>query len=97
MRKILLVGNEMENKMNKLSRLALIGGMFGGFEAVAGSAPKHIKSRAKIYKILRLCPGRRHAWVDSNIGIIRKPLDSLSEALHKDFKNNRLYYGEYIE
>jgi len=35
------------------------------------------KKKVKIYKILGICPGKFHAWVDSNIGIIRKPLENI--------------------
>ena len=26
--------------------------------------------------VIRVCPGRRHAWIDSNVGVIRKPVGS---------------------
>jgi len=29
--------------------------------------------KVRIYTMLRECPGRRHDWVMSNVGIIRKP------------------------
>ena len=35
------------------------------------------KKKVKIKKILRVCPGGFHAWVESNVGIIRKPLNKI--------------------
>jgi len=34
-----------------------------------------------IYEVLAITPGRMHAWVNSNIGRIRKPLGSIPDAI----------------
>ena len=33
----------------------------------------------RIYGINRICPGKRHAWYDTDIGLIRKPIMNLDE------------------
>jgi len=30
-----------------------------------------------IHELIRITPGRQHAWVNTNVGILRKPLASL--------------------
>ena len=32
------------------------------------------RSKASLGKMVRLCPGKRHAWFESSTGIIRKPI-----------------------
>jgi hypothetical protein len=32
------------------------------------------KIKVKIGKLVRVTPGKRHGWYESNIGLIRKPL-----------------------
>jgi hypothetical protein len=34
------------------------------------------RSSVRLGKMLRICSGGRHAWFDSNVGVIRKPLPS---------------------
>jgi hypothetical protein len=34
--------------------------------------------RLKIYSIERITPGKRHAWLNTNVGLIRKPLGSFT-------------------
>ena len=34
-----------------------------------------------LYEVLAITPGRMHAWVNSNIGRIRKPLGSIPDAI----------------
>ena len=38
-----------------------------------------------IYKVLAITPGRMHAWVDSSIGRIRKPLGSIPDAIFNSY------------
>lgn len=38
-------------------------------------------SGVAIYEVLMITPGRMHAWVNSNIGRIRKPLGSIPDAI----------------
>lgn len=33
-----------------------------------------MKPHPKIGKLIRPCPGRRHAWYQSSVGPIRKPI-----------------------
>ena len=32
------------------------------------------KSKLRIGKLVKLCPGKRHGWYDTAIGLVRKPL-----------------------
>lgn len=36
-----------------------------------------IRTKAKIYRVLTITPGRHRAWVESSAGIIKKPLGSI--------------------
>ena len=33
-----------------------------------------LKQKAVVGNLIRVCPGKRHAWFESNLGPIRKPL-----------------------
>lgn len=33
-----------------------------------------LKVKVRVYEMVRMCSGGRHAWYNSNVGIIRKPL-----------------------
>lgn len=35
---------------------------------------RFIPHRLQIYSIERITPGKRHAWLNTNVGLIRKPL-----------------------
>lgn len=37
-----------------------------------------------IKKVLQITPSKRHAWVETNIGKLRKPLSSIPEKLLKE-------------
>lgn len=41
------------------------------------SIAKAVKSIfvVRIGKLISVCPGKRHAWYESNVGIIRKPVN----------------------
>lgn len=39
------------------------------------------KIKVKIGKKIKITPGKRHAWYDSNVGVIRKPLKEKKEKL----------------
>ena len=48
-------------------------GLTAGFGRYALPQPvKRSKSRVSLGKMLRLCPGGRHAWFESNCGPVRK-------------------------
>lgn len=36
-------------------------------------APARIFAKVKVGALVRVCPGNRHAWYESNVGFIRKP------------------------
>lgn len=36
--------------------------------------PNTIRSHALIGNLVRVCPGGRHGWFETNVGIVRKPL-----------------------
>lgn len=38
-------------------------------------------SGVSIYEVLAITPGRMHAWVNSSVGRIRKPLGSIPDAI----------------
>lgn len=35
---------------------------------------RRIKPKATITALSRVCPGGRHAWFESNVGLVRKPI-----------------------
>lgn len=37
--------------------------------------PRRLRRKVKVGAMLRLCPGGRHAWFDSNVGPVRKPVE----------------------
>jgi hypothetical protein len=37
-------------------------------------AMKRTRTAVQIGAMVRLCPGGNHAWYDSNVGMIRKPI-----------------------
>jgi len=32
------------------------------------------KTRCSVGKLIKICPGKRHAWFESNFGPVRKPI-----------------------
>jgi hypothetical protein len=56
-------------------------GMFGGMGNVFSGTPK-----VKLYSVLSITPGKRHAWIDSSEGRIRKPINSIPKDLMDEFK-----------
>lgn len=36
-------------------------------------------SRIRLYDQVSVCPGGRHAWFNSSVGVVRKPIAMLSE------------------
>lgn len=40
-----------------------------------------------IYEVLAITPGRMHAWVDSSVGIIKKPNSAIPAKLLEAFGN----------
>lgn len=43
--------------------------------------PSRHKRKVEIYKVFSITPGRRHAWVLTNIGVKRKPLVAIQDDL----------------
>lgn len=39
---------------------------------------KVITEKMTIYDLVRVCPGGRHAWYNSSIGLVRKPYNGSS-------------------
>ena len=35
---------------------------------------RKVRSSARIGEMLKVCPGRRHAWFNSSAGVVRKPI-----------------------
>lgn len=40
-----------------------------------------------VYEVLAITPGRMHAWVESSVGRIRKPLGSITGPILNKFLN----------
>lgn len=53
---------------------------FGG-----GGSSLSAKKTPTIYHIISICPGLNHAWVDSSVGKIRKPLNKISSMAIADY------------
>ncbi len=46
--------------------------------------------KVQINKILRITAGRFHCWCDSNVGVIRKPTNAISDFLWDVFLGKKL-------
>lgn len=57
---------------------AFINWLLGLFKRTSGVA---------IYEVLAITPGRMHAWVNSSVGRIRKPLGSIPDAILNSYLN----------
>jgi hypothetical protein len=44
-------------------------------------------SKVKIEKIIELTPNKMHAWVKTNIGVIRKPMSKIPDAIKQAYAN----------
>lgn len=69
--------------MNK--SIMLIAGMFGGFDRTVSRAPRQINPKAKILRVLAITAGKHHAWCESDQGRIRKPVESIPQALVNEY------------
>lgn len=43
------------------------------------------RPKAKLIRIERITPGGHHAWCESNVGLVRKPLASVPDDLIREF------------
>jgi len=50
--------------------------IFDLFRSPFRYTPRRKWSRVSVSAISRICPGGRHAWFESNVGLIRKPIDN---------------------
>ncbi len=41
-----------------------------------------------IYEVLAITPGRMHAWIESSVGRIRKPLGSIPDTILNSYIEN---------
>ena len=65
---------DFERKQRDEKRLAAMMAIMAEYPLVfAKKVVKAVKQAVKIEKVALVCPGGRHAWYDSNIGMIRKP------------------------
>ena len=76
--------------MNK--SIALIAGMFGGFDRIFGGAPRQVKPKAKLIRVLSITEGKHHAWCESDQGRIRKPIESIPKYLMNEYANRHTLY-----
>lgn len=44
------------------------------------------KSKAVLYSLISICPGKRHAWYESSVGRIRKPLQGTLQVAPSELK-----------
>lgn len=56
-----------------------------------GGGTGRTKKTPTIYHILSICPGLNHAWVDSSVGKIRKPLNTLPTMALEDYDRKHGY------
>lgn len=62
--------------------------IFGLFKESSGIA---------IYEVLAITPGRNRAWVNTSVGVIKKPNGSISSKLLAEFGGyNRERYMQFI-
>jgi len=73
-----MAGNKDRLREKKRHRLALIYRLMSHLRISERSPNLTPRSKSigsvKIYRMVRRCPGGRHAWFDSSAGLIRKPL-----------------------
>lgn len=50
-----------------------------------------VKKKVKIYEVLCITAGRHHAWVQSSVGKIRKPLGSIPYKKLRAFYDLNIY------
>ena len=48
--------------------------LFGGGKQSKYKRLIPLKVKVEVYEMVRMCAGGRHAWYNSNVGIIRKPI-----------------------
>ena len=60
-----------------LITIVIAGAIFGARKLFKRSDNKALKETPEKseYRIVKICPGRRHAWVSCKYGTIRKPID----------------------
>ena len=46
-------------------------------------------SGVSIYEVLAITPGRMHAWMESSVGRIRKPLGSIPDTILNSYINSQ--------
>ena len=46
-------------------------------------------SGVSIYEVLAITPGRMHAWMESSVGRIRKPLESIPDTILNSYINSQ--------
>lgn len=47
------------------------------------------KVRVEIYEVIRILPSKKHAMVDSNVGLIKKELNNIPTKLIKRFNEKK--------
>ena len=47
--------------------------LFGGVMPKIEKTIKRVKDKVVLGKMVKVCPGKRHAWYELNGGLIRKP------------------------
>ncbi len=74
----------MRMRMEAAQLLAF--GLIGLPRRIFRSAVYKERPRAEINRILWLTPGGRHAWCESHVGPVRKPLASVPREMIAEFR-----------
>jgi len=45
----------------------------------------HVKSSISIIRVISITPGGTHAWCESNVGTVRKPISAIPKGLMEDY------------
>ncbi len=64
----------MEKKRHRLALIHRLMSHLKVTKPLTKLSPSKWVGTVRIYDVVRMCPGGRHAWVESNVGVIRKPL-----------------------
>ena len=69
-----VVGQDREKAFLAWLLRDLLKGKFPTVRIPKGSTSRSMESRVVLGPMIRLCPGSHHAWYESNIGPVRKPI-----------------------
>lgn len=56
-----------------------------------------MRPEVKILKVLRITPGGSHAWVETNVGELRKPLKAIPQRLLDEYNKEKGGDGDVLQ